>query len=136
MSVKQQNVNTSKAVLLNLKQELLNQVLLIILMHLFSNDTDVAFKNCASFSTCKTVINDVFVDRAEHIYIAMPIYNLIEYSDNCLDTSESLWQFKIDEVPSNNADLTIKNSQSFKYKVVLVGKTANHNERFWRFGKI
>ena len=133
MSVKQQNVNTSKAVLLNLKQELLNQVLLIILMHLFSNDTDVAFKNCASFSTCKTVINDVFVDRAEHIYIAMPIYNLIEYSDNCLDTSESLWQFKIDEVPSNNADLTIKNSQSFKYKVVLVGKTANHNERFWRF---
>ena len=133
MSVKQQNVNTSKAVLLNLKQELLNQVLLIILMHLFSNDTDVAFKNCASFSTCKTVINDVFVDRAEHIYIAMPIYNLIEYSDNCLDTSESLWQFKIDEVPSNNADLTIKNSQFFKYKVVLVGKTANHNERFWRF---
>ena len=133
MSVKQQNVNTSKAVLLNLKQELLNQVLLIILMHLFSNDTDVAFKNCASFSTCKTVINDVFVDRAEHIYIAMPIYNLIEYSDNCLDTSGSLWQFKIDEVPSNNADLTIKNSQSFKYKVVLVGKTANHNERFWRF---
>ena len=133
MSVKQQNVNTSKAVLLNLKQELLNQVLLIILMHLFSNDTDVAFKNCASFSTCKTVINDVFVDRAEHIYIAMPIYNLIEYSDNCLDTSESLWQFKIDEVPSNNADLTIKNSESFKYKVVLVGKTANHNERFWRF---
>ena len=133
MSVKQQNVNTSKAVLLNLKQELLNQVLLIILMHLFSNDTDVAFKNCASFSTCKTVINDVFVDRAEHIYIAMPIYNLIEYSDNCLDKSESLWQFKIDEVPSNNADLTIKNSQSFKYKVVLVGKTANHNERFWRF---
>ena len=42
-------------------------------MHLFSNDTDVAFKNCASFSTCKTVINDVFVDRAEHIYIAMPM---------------------------------------------------------------
>ena len=76
MSVKQQNVNTSKAVLLNLKQELLNQVLLIILMHLFSNDTDVAFKNCASFSTCKTVINDVFVDRAEHIYIAMPMYHV------------------------------------------------------------
>ena len=32
---------------------------------------------CASFSTCKTAINDVFVDRAEHIYIAMPMYNLI-----------------------------------------------------------
>ena len=39
------------------------------------NDTDVTFKNCALFSTCKTVINDV--DRANHIYIAMPMYNLI-----------------------------------------------------------
>ena len=27
-----------------------------------ANDTDVAFKNCAPFSTCKTVINDVFVN--------------------------------------------------------------------------
>ena len=90
-----------------------------------ANDTDVAFKNCAPFSTCKTVINDVFVDRAKHIYIAMPMYNLIEYSDNYSDTSGSLWQFKRDEVPANNADLTIDNSQSFKYKAALLGKTAN-----------
>ena len=55
-------------------------------------------------STCKTVINDVFVDEANHIYIAMPIHNLIEYSDNYSDTSESLWYFKRDEVPDNNAD--------------------------------
>ena len=90
-----------------------------------ANDTDVAFKNCAPFSTCKTVINDVFVDRAEHIYIAMPMYNLIEYSDNYSDTSGSLWQFKRDEVPANNADLSIDNSKLFKYKAALVGKTAN-----------
>ena len=32
-----------------------------------------------------------------------------------------------DEVPANNADLTINNSQSFKYKATLVGKTANNN---------
>ena len=37
----------------------------------------------------------------------MPIYNLIEYSDNYSDTSGSLWQFKRHEVPNNNADLTI-----------------------------
>ena len=60
-----------------------------------------------------------------HIYIAMPMYNLTEYSDNYSDTSGSLWQFKRDEVPANNADLTIDNSQSFKYKTALVGKTAN-----------
>ena len=33
------------------------------------NNTDVAFKNCVLFSTCKTVINDVLVVRAEYIYI-------------------------------------------------------------------
>ena len=80
------------------------------------NDTDVAFKNCALFSTCKTVINDVHVDQANHIYTAMPMYNFIEYSDNYSDTSRSLRQFKTDEVPANNAVLTIDNSQSFKYK--------------------
>ena len=52
-----------------------------------NNNTDVAFKNCAPFSTCTTKINDIFVDEANHIYIAMPMYNLIEYSDNYSDTS-------------------------------------------------
>ena len=60
-----------------------------------SNDTDVAFQNDAPFSTCKTVINDAFVDEANHIYIAMPMYNLMEYSDDYSDTSGSLWQLKI-----------------------------------------
>ena len=54
------------------------------------NDTDVAFKNCASFYTYKTEINDVFIDEASYIYIAMPIYNLVEYSDNYSDTSGRL----------------------------------------------
>ena len=90
-----------------------------------SSDTNVAYKNCAPFSTCKTVINDVHVEEANHIYIAMPMYSLIEYTDNYSDVSGSLWQFKRDEVPANNADLTIDNSQSFKYKAALLGKTAN-----------
>ena len=45
----------------------------------------------------------------------MPMYNLIEYSDNYSDTSGSLWQFKRDEVPTNDDDnLSIENSQSIK----------------------
>ena len=35
------------------------------------NNTDVAFKICATFSACKTEIYDVFIDEANHIYIAM-----------------------------------------------------------------
>ena len=51
----------------------------------------------------------------------MPMYNLVEYSDNYSDTSESLWQFKRDEI-EGNVDLTVddnhipNNSSSFKYK--------------------
>ena len=55
----------------------------------------------------------------------MPMYNLIQYSDNYSDASGSLWHFKRGDVPANNADLTIDNSQSFNYKAALLGKTAN-----------
>ena len=72
-------------------------------------------------------INDAFVDEANHIYIAKPVYNLIEYSDNYSGTSGSLWQFKRFEVPAINADSSVDNSQLFKYNAALVGKTAENN---------
>ena len=62
----------------------------------------------------------MFVYEANHIYIAMPVYSLIEYCDSYSDTPGSL---KKDEIPSNNADLTIVNFGSFKYKAALAGKT-------------
>ena len=52
-----------------------------------NNDTDVAFKNCAPFSTFTSKINDTFIDEAYHFCIAMLMYNLIEYSDNYSDIS-------------------------------------------------
>ena len=36
------------------------------------------------------LINDMFVDKANHIYITMPMYNLIEYSNNYSDTPGTL----------------------------------------------
>ena len=51
----------------------------------------------------------------------MPMYNLIEYSDNCSDASGSLWDFKRDETV-NNADVTNDdNAHSFKYKASIIG---------------
>ena len=77
-------------------------------------NTKVAFKNCAPFIECRTEINETFFDETEHLNIAMPMYNLIEYSDNYSDTSGSLWQFKRDEM-NNNADVTNDdNALSFK----------------------
>ena len=53
----------------------------------------------------------------------MPMFNLIEYSDNYQDSSATLYQYKRDEPPEADPfdDLTTNNSDSFKYKVNLLG---------------
>ena len=71
--------------------------------------TQLVFKNCAPFKDFRTEINDTFVDCADFINIAMPMYNLIEYSDNYSDTSGSLWDFK--------------------YKASLIGNTENNGTK-------
>ena len=54
----------------------------------------------------------------------MPMYNLIEYSDNYSKTSGSLWQYYIDDPNDNPA-----NSESFKSKVKITGKTPNDGNK-------
>ena len=55
-------------------------------------DKGVVFKNCAPFTNCISEINNTQVDNAKDIDTVMPMYNLIEYSDNYAKTSASLWQ--------------------------------------------
>ena len=78
----------------------------------------VTFKNCAPFTKCISRINNTDIDNAHDIDIVMPMYNLIEYSDNYSKTSGSLWQYYKDD-PNNN----LENSESFKYKVKITGNT-------------
>ena len=88
-------------------------------------DKGVAFKNSASFTSCKNDINNVEIDYCQDIDIIMPMYNLIEYSDNYSKTSGSLLQYYRDEPNDNLAD-----SQSFKSKIKIAGKTPNNgNEK-------
>ena len=106
--------------------------------------TQVVFKNCAPFEKCRTEINETFVDDAQHINIAMPMYNLIEYSDNYSDTSGSLWQFKRDEIEDVNLTVHAQhipnNSSSFKYKSsfikdrygVKIAVPLKYLSNFWR----
>ena len=86
-------------------------------------DTNVAFKNCSPFTTCVTHIYDEHVETAENLDIIMPMYNLLEYSDNYADSSRSLNQFKRDEWPMNDAEnalnVALGNSTSFKYKAIF-----------------
>ena len=85
-------------------------------------DKDVIFKNCAPFTNCISEINNTQVDNAKDIDIVIPMYNLIEYSDNYAKTSGSLWQYYRDE-PNDN----LTNSESFKSKIKITGKTPNND---------
>ena len=86
-------------------------------------NTRLVLKNCALHTKCNLEINDEHVDTAENLDIVMPMYNLIEYSDNYQDSSATLYQYKRDESPEADPidDLTVNNSDSFKYKVNLLG---------------
>ena len=76
-------------------------------------DKGVRFKNSAPFTKCISRI-----ENAHGIDIVMPMYNLIEYSDNYSKTSGSLWQYYKND-PNDN----LANSKSFKSKVKIKGKT-------------
>ena len=86
-------------------------------------DKGVSFKNWVPFINCISEINNTQVDNAKDIDIVMPMYNLIEYSDNYAKTSGSLWQYLRDEPDDNN----IEDSESFKSKIKITGKTPSNN---------
>ena len=70
-----------------------------------ANNTNkkVIFKNCAPFTNYISKINNTQIDNADYIDIVMPMYNLIEYSDNYSKESGSLLPY-CKEIPAvNNA---------------------------------
>ena len=86
----------------------------------------MAFKNCAPFRTCDVTINDEHVEKAEDLDSVMPMYNLLEYSDNYQDSTGSLYQFKRDETPDNNAEVA-NNTTSLVYISKLIKGTDDNN---------
>ena len=96
-----------------------------------ANNTNkkVIFKNCAPFTNCIGEINNTQIDNAKDIDIVMPMYNLIEYSDNYAKTTGSLWQYCKD-IPArndnNNAIIIFAEdnlTDSFNFKVKFTGQT-------------
>ena len=81
------------------------------------------FKNCVPFKLCIIEINTTQADNDHDINVATPMCNLLDYSDSCSKTSESLLQYYKDEPASNNdgaivdfADNNITKSIKFKQK--------------------
>ena len=101
-----------------------------------ANNTNkkVIFKNCAPFTNSISEINNTHIDNAKDIDIVMPMYNLIEYSDNYAKTTGSLWQYCKDIPARNNNDeiteFTAGNpTDLFNFKVKITGRTGNNGTK-------
>ena len=94
----------------------------------------LAFKNDGPFIGCISKINNKLIDNAEDLDVAMPMYNLLEYSKNYSKTTVSLWNYCKDELTddtndNNNLNKNVINSKSFKYKTSITGSTYNVDAR-------
>lgn len=95
-----------------------------------------AFKNCAPFTKCKLKINSTVIDNANFLNIIMPMYNLIEYSNNYVKTSGSLYNFARDEplmVPAHvwtspSALAKFKKHENYKTAVSAAGSLDKEND--------
>ena len=98
------------------------------------NDKKVIFKNCPPFTNCISEINNTQIDNAKDIDIIMPMYNLIEYSDNYAKTTGSLWQYCKD-IPARDANNIIEEftggntTDSFNFKAKITGQTGNNGRK-------
>ena len=128
---------------LNLKLQCYGQVyvIIVIYIHLFkglyqtqagynpnNGNEKVVFKNCAPFTDCMSEINNTQIGNAKHVDVIMPLYNLIQYSDNYPKTSGSLWQYYRDEPTLTDAGTIINfdaadNSALLKCKQKITGVT-------------
>ena len=84
------------------------------------NNKEIIFKNCPSFIKCISKINNAEADNAEDLHILMPMYNLLDYSENYTKTSASSWQYCRDE-----SDPNITDSKSFKSKSSITDNANN-----------
>ena len=93
----------------------------------------VIFKNCAPFTNCISEINNTQIDNAKDIDIVMPMYKLIEYSDNYAKTTGSLWQYCKDIPARNNNEIIVFDANnvtdSFNFKVKFTGQTGNNGTK-------
>ena len=73
------------------------------------------------------------VDDAQYKAVVMPMYNLLEYSDNYLKISRILWQYCRNEPAVNDnggiIDFTADNSETDSSKIKKTSKKAKNGQK-------
>ena len=88
----------------------------------------LTLKNNTPFVSCITRINGELIEDTNDLDIVIPIYKLLEYSENYRKTTGSLYNYYRDELSDdaddNNFDnIKVVNSNTFKYKNKITGNT-------------
>ena len=85
------------------------------------------------FRSCRSRINHLQVDDAQYKAVVMPMYNLLEYSDNYLKISRILWQYCRNEPAVNDnggiIDFTADNSETDSSKIKKTSKKAKNGQK-------
>ena len=91
----------------------------------------MTLKNNAPFISCISKVNGELVKNAEDLDTVMPMYNLLEYSENYEKTSGSLFNYYRNKPKErtigdgdNAINILIRNSESFDYKTKTVESLA------------
>ena len=79
------------------------------------------FKNNAPLRSCISKIGNTLLDNGEVLDAVMPVYNLLEYSENYSVKSGSLWNCYRDEI--DGVDDNASQGKSFEYKTKIIRKT-------------
>ena len=90
----------------------------------------VIFKDRHRFTDWVSEINNKEINHAKDIHVLMPMYNLIDHSNNYLKTSGSLWQYCKNEPFITDDGVVIDipddpDSASLKYKQKITSQTGN-----------
>ena len=73
-----------------------------------TSQEDIVFNNNDPFRSYILNTNSTLIYNAEDFDIVMPMYNLLEYSQNYSMTSESLWNYYRDEIDDVDDQIQIK----------------------------
>ena len=79
-------------------------------------EKNVAFKNDALLISCISKINITLINNTGDLDIVMPMYNLLEYSQNYSIKSGSLQNYHRDK--TDDVDAGASDGKSFKYKTI------------------
>ena len=89
-------------------------------------------KNNSPFVSCITRINGELIEDADDLDVVMPMYNLLEYSENFRKSIGSLYNYYRDKLTNDNIlannafdNIRVVTSNTFNYKSKITGNTHN-----------